>query len=83
MRKKRGNAGITFFSYSYELETRTRENEQVKEEHEGTQVQLGLGLLEEVLCTEFYRAEEPHGRPTIVVGRGPLGPIFFEFWLST
>ena len=52
-------------------------------EHEGAQVQLGLGLLEEVLCTEFYRAEEPHGRPTIVVGRGPLGPIFFEFWLST
>ena len=58
-------------------------NEQGEEEHEGTQVQLGLGLLEVVLFTEFYRVEEPHGRPTIVVGRGPLGPIFFEFLLST
>ena len=52
-------------------------------EHEGTQVQLGLGQLEKVLCTGFYRGEEVHGRPTMVVGQGPPCTNFSKIWLST
>ena len=69
---------LLFFLFLMNLKQEQEQNEQKEEEHEGTQVQQGLGQLEEVLCTRFYRGEEPHGRPTIVVAEVPSAPFFLN-----